>query len=1106
MELIPHIDIIEPERIEALFADPRNYAWRAVDCETLDTWSPDFGLTAYPKPSIYRASAVAASERPSTLRHRFWQTIESQADHTGRRYIGVLIYCKAGETCPMELRLASQDIGRLEPSRHDNRPHLIVVDKPVQFMGAMEVFRLTAPGPGSYRIEGFVLLRERPQPSRFLPEIANVTWRADGHKEIWQVSIHFTTSTMCSAEIRVEEICADRDKQYRETHVGEPARLHTLQFTDMPEDARFAATITARDPLGGSATETIEFSTGEPERPETDEVIVPLELIGLGTRDLAGLPLQFGLPLAKGAVYELRACTLQVGAERIPALMRMTKDWSDGSARWIMIHTQVPAGLSEAGCLKATVHINGEDIAPAIRENRGWLNAGEMTNTGRISLRERQGSDVEQEDENARLYLTASKMAIRQWTPSQAANLAEHHRRLISAIGDSGSTPAEREALRTEFESEIEAPSLMTLSDWRFQAVLGDGLALTSKLISRPQSYGEDSATFKVLHQDEREVTHLQSTLRLQFYPDQSFVKLHHRLEVISPALAPAAAGGELPGDEAITSAIVGEGGEESTLLKLRSFSLHIPFPGVRVVRHKGEEWQIGGRFLSWQDKTWQLRHDHDLGYEIGGETRDGRTEGHIRVDGDAGTLGIGLRHFWQTYPKAISVGGGGVDIELFPERGGVDLPGDEDAPHRLYFWLADDGYILKAGMALSNEILLDFGGDQPAAFAWLEQGVLARPDIDYLNSTGALYPIGARRTSILPKYEQLADSSLTSFRDDREHFRAYGQINFGDWYGESGWSWGNNEYDPAYCAYTEFLRGGDPGWAAWAAESARHLADVDTINFSADPAEIGGQSMHMPGHLGGYLPPLFRSKMAGTKSIPSHTWVEGPMLHYLLTGDNFVYESLRKTRSWLLQKRFFDHYDFTNAREAGWHLIHLCLLAAAQDDPDCLNAASIIVERVLERAEPEGGWVRNLTESHCGCGYPRCRGEAGFMVGVLLSGLKRYYFLTKDPRVGEAILGGARWLIRETFDEESGHFRYTSCPNRTLGGNFRCTQWVLEGLAAAWELSGDADIAHHVKEGLPTIGMFPEWISHLGMGKAMSQQMRYVPTILATLESRPLL
>ena len=78
--------------------------------------------------------------------------------------------------------------------------------------------------------------------------------------------------------------------------------------------------------------------------------------------------------------------------------------------------------------------------------------------------------------------------------------------------------------------------------------------------------------------------------------------------------------------------------------------------------------------------------------------------------------------------------------------------------------------------------------------------------------------------------------------------------------------------------------------------------------------------------------------------------------MHDFLTGDPIVRQSVEKTKSWLLQRSFFDYYDFTNAREAGWRLIHLCMLAKAQDDPECLNAAAIIVERVLERAEPDGG------------------------------------------------------------------------------------------------------------------------------------------------------
>ncbi|MCE2473350.1 MAG: hypothetical protein J4G18_15940, partial [Anaerolineae bacterium] len=112
MKTLPHIDIIEPERIAALLADERNFCWRAVDSEGLDGWTPDIGISGYPRPSVVRPASVAAAGVPSTLRQRFWQTVQNQADHTGPRYIGVVIYLQAGEPSPLILRLRGQDIGR----------------------------------------------------------------------------------------------------------------------------------------------------------------------------------------------------------------------------------------------------------------------------------------------------------------------------------------------------------------------------------------------------------------------------------------------------------------------------------------------------------------------------------------------------------------------------------------------------------------------------------------------------------------------------------------------------------------------------------------------------------------------------------------------------------------------------------------------------------------------------------------------------------------------------------------------------------------------------------------------------------------------------------
>ena len=1029
MKLLPHIDIIEPERIAALLADERNFCWRAVDSEGLDGWTPDIGISGYPRPSIVRPASVAAAGAPSTLRHRFWQTVQSQADHTGKRYIGIVIYLPAGEPSPLILRLRGQDIGRIEPTRLDNRLHLLVADEPVDFIGEMEIFNLIAPGQGSYRIEHVLLLKERPEPSSFAPEIRNFSWRvADAANGGLNAQLHFLTSRVASVEVKVS---AANGKQAA-TISGARSRLHHLVIANLTAGAHYTVHITAQDVAGQTASDSLQISTHAPPLVSGQSLTVPLELINTRPSDLSDFPLTFGVPLAKGAVHKIDSCSLVSGDESMPARARALSRWRDGSLRWALIDSTVPASLSQTGSVSAVAQINCAEAA------------GQVTDP-----------------------------------------------RPPASVNDSGSALT------------IDAPDGPSLSpaDWRFAAALGNGLALSAGRIGDLRQEAAGAFRFEVDHLDGSGLAHLRSEIRLQFYPDQSFVKLHHRLEVISPALAAAAAGGDIPAECAddMRANIVGDSGEESALLKLRSFFLHIPFSGARAVDHDGQTYPLDS------ESSWQLRHDHDLAHTINGEARDGRAPGHVRVEGDAGSLGIGLRNFWQTYPKALSVGGAGIDIQLFPDRRGVELPGDDDAWHRLYFWLDDEGYKLKAGMALSSEILLDFGADDPRVFDWLENPVLVRPEIEYLNSTGALNAIGPRAGSPLPRYEELADIAMRSFFDDQEHYRAYGHINYGDWYGESAWSWGNNEYDPAYVGYSEFLRGGEPGWALWAADAARHLADVDTVNFSRDASEIGGQGMHIPGHLGGYLPPYFRSKMKGTSLGPAHMWVEGQLLHYLLTGDQAVYDSLLKTKDWLIQPARLDYYDYKSARDSGWHLIHLSMLALVLDDPDCLNAASIIVERVLERRTPGGGWDRMLGEPHCGCGYPRCSGEAGFMICILVSGLKRYHHLTSDPAVAEAIIGGARWLISETFDHDSGHFRYTSCPNRSLGGTFQCTQWALEALAAAWELSGDPEIGAYLKRGLPVIGQYPARLSHLGVGKAMSQQMRYVPTILASLAKRPL-
>jgi len=227
------------------------------------------------------------------------------------------------------------------------------------------------------------------------------------------------------------------------------------------------------------------------------------------------------------------------------------------------------------------------------------------------------------------------------------------------------------------------------------------------------------------------------------------------------------------------------------------------------------------------------------------------------------------------------------------------------------------------------------------------------------------------------------------------------------------------------------------------------HYGDVDTIHFHREPSREGGVHSHSIGHTGGYY--LESPKPGGTpwsRLSASHTWTEGLVYGYLLTGNRRDLETARK-----IADRFDTyktiHYDFTNCRFPGWHLILNLAVYRATNDPYHFNAAKIIVDRVLERQTPEGGWVRQLMPGHCHC-VPRHQGNAGFMVGILLSGLKRYHQLTGETRVAEAIVRGARFLIEDMWDPEACGFRYTSCSKTRGGPSFP----LLESIAYAYRLT----------------------------------------------------
>jgi hypothetical protein len=317
------------------------------------------------------------------------------------------------------------------------------------------------------------------------------------------------------------------------------------------------------------------------------------------------------------------------------------------------------------------------------------------------------------------------------------------------------------------------------------------------------------------------------------------------------------------------------------------------------------------------------------------------------------------------------------------------------------------------------------------------------------------------------------------------------GNMNFGDWWGERRINWGNIEYDTQHAFFLQFVRSGDFRYFLAGEQAERHNMDVDTIWYGRNRGMVYA---HCIGHTGSYYsqsPVEGQGSPRGGFSI-SHTWIEGHQDYYFLTGDRRALEAAE-----MIAHRYDSYgtrdYDFANCRTPGWHLIMSMAAYHAANDPFFLNAAHIVVERVLERQTADGGWQRQMMPGHCH-DLPRHRGNAGFMVGVLMSGLKYYHQVTGDPRVADSIVKAAHFVIDDMWVPDKHGFRYTSCPNTSPSPGLNSL--IIEGIAYANTLKPDPKLKKNLRD------QIEHFHGVSGFGKSFSQHTRSMPKTLADLIS----
>ena len=449
----------------------------------------------------------------------------------------------------------------------------------------------------------------------------------------------------------------------------------------------------------------------------------------------------------------------------------------------------------------------------------------------------------------------------------------------------------------------------------------------------------------------------------------------------------------------------------------------------------------------------------------------EGKAPGWLRMPG----MAVGTRWFWQRFPQAIRLEEGAARFDFIPEAlDEADLPTrwrDRMLELTDKYTVGGVGYPqspgkmglfrIAQGEAISQEVMFVLDGRDAApdeeTFAPLVARLRAAPDPQYACSTRAFGEFSAANPARYPGYEAGVEKLYDSFLAKREKRREWGFENYGDdtfeWgYGPSYTYWSNSEYDRHHGFALQYLRSRDPKWWALCEEAARHYRDIVVIHHApGSSGRLGGPHHHnatsvwMPQHDEQYW--VADHNMSGASA--GHSWVEGMIDYWYLTGDPWAEEAVHQLADWYCGIVDGNHYGAGGQeRGPGWTLIAISALTNATGGERIREAGWSVAEWILNYQDPIRGVVSIPISEQ-----PSYEGGSTFMHGIVGRGLGRWYDVTGDPGVEDGVVGIAEWITTEPMGEP-GTFWYKQSPQNST--RYGPTDQCLTALSYAYDLTGD--------------------------------------------------
>jgi hypothetical protein len=384
------------------------------------------------------------------------------------------------------------------------------------------------------------------------------------------------------------------------------------------------------------------------------------------------------------------------------------------------------------------------------------------------------------------------------------------------------------------------------------------------------------------------------------------------------------------------------------------------------------------------------------------------KAKGWIDLSDESKGIAIGIKNFYQEYPKALEIDPKTKTLNSYIWPAAVDPMSFERKNTK------KDGGMLgnfAQGIAKTTEFIYYFhekttGGDIDNVMDYSLKPAVAHASSEWYTAS-KVYGNMAPYSLEYPEYENALQYKYDWWIYNQNWDVWYGMFNHGDgksYYNKGEWQmWNNNEPTIDFMLWTNFMRTGEADYYYAAQNMSKHTMDVDNIHWPKKRKFVGDINDAIDWW-------NFKEERASTPYLgigrrhgdehwsallSAHVWIQGWIASYYITGDTRALEVAKMTGDTYINKIWGDHG--LRGRRLYLSILNLVELYDATKLEKYKIELDERVELLLSLQTEQGG---NLILD-----------RFGYSQNYVAQGLYKYWQLSGDDKIKKALIKHARWV-----------------------------------------------------------------------------------------------